>query len=175
MNKLIIVFHETLVSSKEVDKIHQSFSPGVSYHFVIERNGDLTSYVPTNQKAYGAGDSVFLNKDGEQESISNSVDDFALHIALESPFDSILDTQAKNRVEYHSGYTMPQYKTAAWVIAQTGILDFSRVTTHDKVRLLQSEEQIDDPRCFNLDFLISLVSSFKLGTTNFDFGLLSVN
>lgn len=177
MNKLIIVFHETMVNIPRIDKIHQSYAPGVSYHFVIQRNGTLISYVPPSKRAYAAGKAIFVNSQGEEEHINNSVDDFSLHVALETPFEAILDQQdSGKRLKYHTGYTVPQYKSAAWVIAQTGMRDLTRVTTHDRIRLDQSEDSIGDPRCFNLDFLISLVSKYNLdGSTNFDFGLLEVN
>jgi hypothetical protein len=66
------------------------------------------------------------------------VNNFAYHVALESPPDG--NTNAPT----HSGYTTPQYQSLAWVVAQTGVPD-DRITTHKAV---DRSGQRMDPRSF---------------------------
>lgn len=156
---LLIVLHETVVSCDEVLNLHQSPGFGASYHACIELDGSIVYFVPSNEKAYAASNSKFININGEEESINNSVDDFAYHIALETPYDGREDDEVS-----HSGYTEAQYKSLVWLISKTGAAD-DRITLHNIISLSGS----NDPRSFDLNKLYDYLRNVKRERV-FDFG-----
>jgi len=140
---LLVVIHETLISAEESILLHGDAKYYASYHALIHRNGLITYLTPSDCKAYAAANSTFTTPYGEIQHVENSVDDFAYHIALETPFDGI-----KNKVrEYHIGYTKEQYTSLAWLTAYTGV-GSQRIVTHGEI---QTPVKIE-PRCFNFDF-----------------------
>jgi len=134
MYKPIIVIHETISSKEEAIKIIQANPNTISYHVIISLSGEITYLIPPDEIAK-AGNNASFNG----ESIDNSVDEFAYHIALESPLDSIPE------VTDHSGYTNLQYYSLAWLTAKTGI-SLDRIVLHKDIDLSGSRQ---DPRSFD--------------------------
>jgi hypothetical protein len=147
-NQPIIVLHETVAPGDSVVSYfqtpHANDSEQASYHTMIRRNGTVVYMVPPDKRAYGAGNSVFRGAAGD-ESVNThkgyppSVNNFSYHISLESPPDGYGDGGQ------HSGYSDVQYRSLAWLVAQSTV-PLERVTTHREVD--RSGERID-PRSFN--------------------------
>jgi hypothetical protein len=81
-----------------------------------------------------------------------SVNNFAYHVSLETPPDA----WDKN-VPSHSGYTDKQYKSLAWLVAQSDVPD-ERITTH---RAVDRSGQRIDPVSFDFDQFYSILHSFR--------------
>lgn len=141
---LLVVIHETLISAEDSILLHADPSYYGSYHALIHRSGKITYLVPGDCKAYAAANSSFLNREGIEEHVNNSVDDFSYHIALETPPDGVKNIKSL----HHIGYTKEQYSSLAWLIKATGVL-LSRVISHSDV----SKSEIIEPRCFNNKYL----------------------
>jgi N-acetyl-anhydromuramyl-L-alanine amidase AmpD len=150
---LLIVLHETTSAvSGAVNTMlvaHPRDADQVSYHTLIRRDGTLIYLVDPLKRAYGAGDSMFKGKNGPEtvqtkKNLDPSVNNFAYHISLETPFDGMQDNDAN-----HSGYTSAQYNSLAWLVAQSGV-SRDRITTHAKID--QSGER-QDPRSFDMTSL----------------------
>ncbi len=141
---LLVVIHETLISAEESIILHGDSQYYASYHSLIHRSGKIIYLTPGDCKAYAAAQSTFTDLFGEIQEVNGSVDDFAYHIALETPPDGI----ANPKQEYHIGYTKEQYVSLAWLIRATGV-QLSRVIPHSAVSYLEQEE----PRCLNNFFL----------------------
>ncbi|NJM28584.1 MAG: N-acetylmuramoyl-L-alanine amidase [Pseudanabaena sp. RU_4_16] len=155
----IIVLHETVGSTGSVMSYFQTFHADedeqASYHTLITPDGTIVYFVPPDKRAFGAGDSEFVSTLGREAVQTSprhprSVNNFAYHIALETPGDGMNDDKS------HSGYTEAQYRSLAWLIARTGVPD-RRITTHRAVD--RSGERID-PRSFNFQVLRKLLSSY---------------
>ncbi|MBW4695483.1 MAG: peptidoglycan recognition protein family protein [Lyngbya sp. HA4199-MV5] len=154
----IIVLHETVGSASSALNMFQAFHRNdddqVSYHTLVKRDGTLVYLVPPDKRAFGAGNSVFVGANGAEAvkthpSFPGSVNNFAYHISLETPYDG-------NHNGYsHSGYTQAQYKSLAWLVAKTGVAD-ERITTHKAVD--RSRSRID-PRSFSNSTFFSLLSA----------------
>ncbi|XGV95173.1 MAG: N-acetylmuramoyl-L-alanine amidase [Leptolyngbya sp. BL-A-14] len=152
----IIVLHETVGSASSALGMFQAFHRNdddqVSYHTLIKRDGTLVYLVPPDKRAFGAGNSAFMGANGLElvkthPSFPGSVNNFAYHISLETPYDG-------NHNGYtHSGYTQAQYSSLAWLVAKTGVAD-ERITTHKAVD--RSRSRID-PRSFNNTTFFSLL------------------
>jgi N-acetyl-anhydromuramyl-L-alanine amidase AmpD len=134
MYKPIIVIHETISSKEETIKLIQANPNTVSYHVIISLSGEITYLIPSDEIAKAGSNASFNG-----ESINNSVDEFAYHIALESPLDGIPD------VTEHSGYTNSQYYSLAWLTAKTGV-PLDRIVLHKDIDLSGSRQ---DPRSFD--------------------------
>ena len=67
------------------------------------------------------------------------MDDFAYHVALETPPDGV-----KFNYATHTGYTIQQYQSLAWLARRTGVLNH-RIATHGQIK----DPQTTEPRCFN--------------------------
>ena len=143
---LLVVIHETLISVEDSLRLHADPEYFASYHAVIDRAGNITYLTPSDQKAYAAANSIYTDVFGDQEHIKGSVDDFAYHIALETPRDGYNASK-----EFHIGYTKEQYESLAWLTAATGV-DKSRITTHGEIR----EPITSEPRCFNYDYFYNI-------------------
>jgi len=112
--------------------------------------------VAPEQRAFGAGNSVFLGPSGEESVYTNpdfpsSVNNFAYHISLETPPDG-----QNSAATTHSGYTEAQYQSLAWLLARTTIPN-ERITTHRAVD--RSRSRID-PRSFDPERLFSLLQQY---------------
>ncbi len=147
---LLIVLHETTSAvSGAVNTMlvaHPRDKDQVSYHTLIRQDGTIFYLVDPLKRAYGAGDSIFTGKNGPETvqtktNLDPSVNNFAYHISLETPPDGTQDNDAN-----HSGYTLVQYNSLAWLVAQSGV-NRDRITTHAKID--QSGER-QDPRSFDM-------------------------
>jgi len=144
----IIVLHETVAPTNSVINYFQAFQPyeedQASYHTLIALDGSIIYFVPPDKRAFGAGNSVFVSASGREAVKTNpnyasSVNNFAYHIALETPSNGMHDGRS------HKGYSKLQYQSLAWLVAKTDV-PFNRITTHRAVD--RSASRID-PRSFN--------------------------
>lgn len=149
----VVVLHETVGSAGSAINYfrtpHPLDSDQVSYHTLIKRDGEVVYLVPPYKRAFGAGDSVFVGVSGKEAVKTHpnyppSVNNFAYHISLETPPDG------NHNGSRHSGYTMPQYQSLAWIVAKTGV-PAPRITAH---KVVDRSGQRQDPRSFdNFTFL----------------------
>jgi N-acetyl-anhydromuramyl-L-alanine amidase AmpD len=139
---LLVVIHETLITAEDSIRLHGDPNYYGSYHALIHKSGTITYLTPADCKAYAAGNSIFINGKGEEEHINNSVNDFAYHIALETPPDGI----ANKELDYHIGYTKEQYSSLAWLCKAVDV-DPNRITFHSYISLETNKKE--EPRCFN--------------------------
>ena len=121
-------------------------------------NGTIIYIVPPNNRAFGAGNSIFAGPFGRETVKTNpklrsSVNNFAYHVSLETARDGI----GRNHQRTHSAYRDVQYKSLAWLIAQSQVPN-NRITTH---RAVDSLGQRIDPRSFSFNKLLSLLHSFR--------------
>ena len=161
-NSPLVVLHETTNSAMSAINTfrtaHSNDSNQVSYHALITLNGTIIYLVPSDKRAFGAGNSVFESPDGEETvktnpNLPSSVNNFAYHISLETP----LDGRRTPPQEHHSGYTESQYKSLAWLLALSNIPD-NRITTHKKVD--RSNFKID-PRSFDFERLFQFLHAYR--------------
>jgi hypothetical protein len=151
-NRLIVVVHETVGSAQSAVNLFQTpnYSPEgdqVSYHALIALDGTVIFTVPFQYRAYGAGNSVFMGANGPESVQTNakvaaSVNNFAYHFSLETPVDG------RHNGNSHSGYTVSQYQSLAWLVRYTKVPD-ARVTYHKVVDRSGSRK---DPRSFDQNF-----------------------
>ncbi len=155
----IIVLHETVGSANGVINFFQEFQTDednqASYHTLIALDGTIIYFVPPDKRAFGAGNSVFVSSLGKEAvqtnpRYSSSVNNFAYHIALETPADGIHNGYT------HSGYTEAQYQSLAWLVAKTNV-PLERITTHRSVDLSGSRI---DPRSFDKNLFQKLLSEY---------------
>ncbi len=164
-NQPIVVLHETVGSATSAINTfkthHSSDSNQSSYHALITLNGTIVYLVPSDKRAYGAGNSIFKSSWGVETVQTNphlpaSVNNFAYHISLETPPDG----RNKPGNSYHSGYTDNQYKSLAWLLALSSIPD-ERITTHREVDL--SGHRFD-PRSFDFDEFFRVLHTYRQPT-----------
>ncbi|WP_425213763.1 peptidoglycan recognition protein family protein [Tumidithrix helvetica] len=155
----IVVLHETVGSASSVINFFQTFHADedeqASYHTLISQDGTIVYFVPPDKRAFGAGESVFRSARGEETvqtnpRLSSSVNNFAYHISLETPWDGMHDGDT------HSGYTSAQYRSLAWLVAKTSVAP-DRITTHRAVD--RSGSRID-PRSFDFQVFQKLLSKY---------------
>jgi len=164
---LLFVIHETNIDIETSLLLHNDPEYFGSYHAVIDRVGMIHYLVPPEAKAFAAADSVFVNlTTGVEEQINGSVDDFAYHVALETPPDGV-----KFNYSTHTGYTTQQYNSLAWLAHSTGV-QRERIVTHGDIRRPVTTE----PRCFNMDYFRERYNGDKYrAQKRFDFGVLDFN
>jgi N-acetyl-anhydromuramyl-L-alanine amidase AmpD len=159
-NDFIVVLHETVGSATSAINTFQRYNPNdndqVSYHTLIARDGTVIYLVPPEMRAFGAGNSVFDGPNGSETVrlhpvLPPSVNNFSYHASLESPRDG------RGNSRTHSGYTEAQYRSLAWLVAQTDIPD-ERITSHEAVDRSGSRM---DPRSFDRQRFLSLLHSFR--------------
>jgi N-acetylmuramoyl-L-alanine amidase len=160
-NEPILVLHETVGSAEGTIGFFQTAHPDdddqVSYHALIKLDGTIVYLVPPDQRAFGAGNSVFESAQGREAVQTNpdfppSVNNFAYHISLVTPPDG-----RNNRLS-HSGYTQLQYQSLAWLVAKTGIPP-ARMTTHKDV---DRSRQRMDPRSFDQAYFLKLLATYPM-------------
>ncbi len=160
-NDPILVLHETVGSADGTIGFFQTPHPDdddqVSYHTLIKPDGTVVYLVPPDQRAFGAGNSVFASATGAEAVQTNpdfppSVNNFAYHVSLVTPSDG-----RDNRLT-HSGYTRSQYQSLAWLVAKTGILR-PRQTTHKEV---DRSRQRMDPRSFDEAYFLKLLEAYPV-------------
>ncbi len=156
-NEILVVLHETTSSAESAVHTFLTHHPNdadqVSYHALILIDGRIVHLVPPEKRAYGAGNSEFISNQGIETVQTNSkypasVNNFAYHISLETP----IDAQDK-AVETHSGYSLEQYESLAWLIRELQVPP-DRVTTH---RDIDRANDRSDPRSFDMGYLASLL------------------
>ena len=162
-NSPIVVLHETTNSLTSAINTfttpHYHDSHQVSYHALIALDGTIIYLVPSEKRAFGAGNSVFASPQGSETvktnpNLPSSVNNFAYHISLETPLDGH-DQQSQ-----HSGYTDSQYKSLAWLLALSSIPD-DRITTHQNVD--RSGNRFD-PRSFDFDKFFQILHTYRQPT-----------
>ncbi|MGR3278760.1 N-acetylmuramoyl-L-alanine amidase [Acaryochloris marina NIES-2412] len=158
-NNWLIVLHETVGSGMSAIRHFQTPHPRdedqASYHALIFLDGTIVYLVPPENRAFGAGNSVFVGANGPEAVKTNpdlpaSVNNFAYHIALETPPDG------NHNGPSHRGYSEAQYQSLAWLIARTGVPS-QRVTTHAGVD--RSGER-SDPRSFDFSKFNAMLQQF---------------
>lgn len=158
-NNWLIVLHETVGSGMSAIRHFQTPHPKdddqASYHALIFLDGTIVYLVPPEKRAFGAGNSAFASANGLEAvqtsaGLPASVNNFAYHIALETPIDG------DHNGPVHSGYSEAQYQSLAWLIARTGV-PVQRVTTHASVD--RSGERAD-PRSFDMAKFNTLLQGF---------------
>ncbi|MEM6517852.1 MAG: peptidoglycan recognition family protein [Cyanobacteria bacterium P01_D01_bin.71] len=158
-NQFIAVLHETVGSAQSAINLFQTYHPNdndqVSYHTLIGRDGTVYYIVPPENRAYGAGNSVFNGPSGPETVTTNpafpsSVNNFAYHVSLETPSDG------RGNGPSHSGYTQSQYESLAWLLAQSTIPD-GRITSHKAVDRSGSRQ---DPRSFDYNRFFTLLHRY---------------
>lgn len=144
----LVVLHETVYG---IDSALNTFSTPhprdedqVSYHAVIGLNGAVKHLLDPRQRAFGAGNSAFRGEWAiTNPAVGGSVNNFALHVSLETPVDGEHDGPS------HSGYTQPQYDALAALLAlwmSRYEIAVDRITTHQAVDLGGERA---DPRSFD--------------------------
>lgn len=156
----LVVLHETVGSARSTLSFFRTPHPKennqASYHTLIQQDGTVLYLVPPDKRAYGAGNSIFFGTNGVAEAVKThpkfppSINNFAYHIALESPADG--NTNAPT----HSGYTPQQYQSLAWVVSKTGVSE-DRITTHKAV---DRSGQRMDPRNFSFSYFFKLMQTY---------------
>ena len=156
----VIVLHETsntLTSAINTFQTpHANDNDQVSYHTLIGREGRVVDVVDPLHRAYGAGYSAFLGEWAvTNPEFMGSVNNFALHLSLETPPDGYLGGKT------HSGYTEEQYDALAVVLSDWmesfGITP-EAITTHEHVDL---GGERGDPRSFDWPQLQARLASLQ--------------
>lgn len=144
----VVVLHETVYGIESAISTfltpHPRDEDQVSYHTLVGLDGQVVQVLDPSRRAFGAGNSAFR---GEwvitNPRVGGSVNNFALHLSLETPLDGENDAPA------HSGYTNAQYDAMALVLAdwmRTYPIPWENITTHRHVDLGGERA---DPRSFN--------------------------
>jgi N-acetylmuramoyl-L-alanine amidase len=153
-NRPIVVLHETVGSGWQTVRAFQTAhlrdADQVSYHTLIKLDGTIFYLVPPDKRAFGAGNSTFEGESVKTNRLySSSVNNFAYHISFETPADG------RHNGNTHSGYTNAQYRSAAWLVAKTGVPE-DRITTHKAVDRSGTRR---DPRSFEREKFLQMLSS----------------
>jgi len=144
----LVVLHETVYSMGSAISTFRTPHPRdedqVSYHALIGLDGEVVFLLDPRKRAFGAGNSAFRGLWAiTNPSVGGSVNNFALHVSLESPRDG------ENGGWQHSGYTSAQYDGLAALLA-LWMNDFpippDQITTHRAVDLGGERA---DPRSFD--------------------------
>lgn len=143
----LVVLHETVYGIGSAINTfltpHERDEDQVSYHTLIGLDGTIVTVLDPRRRAFGAGFSGF---NGQwvvtKPSIGGSVNNFALHVSLETPLDGEDDGDS------HSGYTQAQYDSLAVVLAdwmERFPIPPGNITTH---RYVDLGGERADPRSF---------------------------
>jgi hypothetical protein len=155
----IVVLHETVGSANSAINLLRTYHPNdddqVSYHTLIRQDGTVVYLVPPDKRAFGAGNSIFMGPNGLETVQTKvgyppSVNNFAYHVSLETPFDG------NHNGTRHSGYSEAQYQSLAWLVGQTDV-EATRITTHKAVDRSRSRM---DPRSFDPAKFSRLLSTY---------------
>lgn len=144
----VVVLHETVYGLSSAINTFRTHHPDdanqVSYHTLIGGDGQVVDTVPPEKRAFGAGYSAFGGEWAVTSSkVSGSLNNFALHLSLETPIDGEHDGP------FHSGYSSAQYDALAVVLADwMGRFPIrpEGITTHQHVDL---GGERSDPRSFD--------------------------
>ena len=154
----LVVLHETVYSLTSAVNTFQTPHPRdedqVSYHTLIGLDGRVVDVVDPLNRAYGAGFSAFLGEWAvTNRRLKGSVNNFALHVSLETPIDG------EDMDAAHSGYTANQYDALALVLSDwinTFNFPAAAITTHRHVDL---GGERSDPRSFDWSALQSRLAA----------------
>ena len=154
----VVVLHETVYSLNSAVNTFQTPHPRdedqVSYHTLIGLDGHVVDVVNPLNRAFGAGYSAFLGEWAvTNRRLKGSVNNFALHVSLETPIDG------EDMDAAHSGYTSRQYDALALVLSDwinTFNFPAAAVTTHRHVDL---GGERSDPRSFDWSALQSRLAA----------------
>ena len=158
----VVVLHETVYSLGSAINTfltpHPRDEDQVSYHTLIGLDGSIVDLVDPLQRAFGAGYSSFLGEWAVTNAkFQGSVNNFALHLSLETPKDG------HDNDKRHSGYTQAQYDAMALVLndwLDRFGFEPAAITTHQHVDLGGERA---DPRSFSWsDLQIRLAALGKL-------------
>lgn len=144
----VVVLHETVYGIESAISTfltpHPRDEDQVSYHTLVGLDGEVVQVLDPSKRAFGAGNSAFH---GEwvitNPKVGGSINNFALHLSLETPIDGENDGPA------HSGYSQAQYDAMALVLAdwmRTFAIPWENITTHRHVDLGGERA---DPRSFD--------------------------
>ena len=158
----VVVLHETVYSLGSAINTfltpHPRDEDQVSYHTLIGLDGSIVDLVDPLQRAFGAGYSAFFGEWAVTNAkFKGSVNNFALHLSLETPKDG------HDNDKRHSGYTQAQYDAMALVLndwLDRFGFEPAAITTHQHVDLGGERA---DPRSFSWsDLQIRLAALGKL-------------
>ncbi len=144
----VVVLHETVYGIGSALRTFQTPHPRdedqVSYHTLISLDGQVIDVLDPSQRAFGAGNSAFNGRWViTNPRVSGSINNFALHISLETPLDG------EDSDGSHSGYSSKQYDALALVLTdwmRRFPIPAAHITTHRQVDLGGERA---DPRSFN--------------------------
>ncbi|UYO73407.1 1,6-anhydro-N-acetylmuramyl-L-alanine amidase AmpD [Halomonas qinghailakensis] len=123
---------EALFTNQLKSKEHPFFAEiahlRVSAHFLIRRDGHCVQFVDTNQRAWHAGRSSWL--DPYQQVLRTALNDFSVGIELEGD-----DETPFTRAQYQALVAVTQ-----WLIARYPLLDKTRITSHAHVAPLRKTD-----------------------------------
>ena len=144
----LVVLHETVYGLSSAINTFTTHHPNdadqVSYHMLIGERGQIVQALDPARRAFGAGYSAFRGRWAvTNPSMAGSVNNFALHLSLETPIDGEDDGPS------HSGYTTAQYDALAVVLAdwmRRFRIPYDAITTHRHVDLGLERA---DPRSFD--------------------------
>ena len=157
-NELLVVLHETVISADQAIKRFQTPHPKdedqVSYHILIRLDGTIIYMVPQENRAYGAGNSVFNGPNGPETVQTNpdlppSVNNFAYHIGLETP-PKVNSTR--------NDYTKAEYRSLALLLNYLAVPN-QRITTHQAIDRTGTRT---DPRNFDFTKLFELMQAYQI-------------
>jgi N-acetylmuramoyl-L-alanine amidase len=144
----VVVLHETVYGIGSAINTfltpHPRDEDQVSYHALIGLDGKIVQLLDPSQRAFGAGNSAFRGQwVVTNPEVGGSVNNFALHVSLETPLDGEDDGPR------HSGYTAAQYDALAVLLAdwmERFPIPPDQITTHRAVDLGGERA---DPRSFD--------------------------
>ncbi|MBC1260211.1 N-acetylmuramoyl-L-alanine amidase [Synechococcus sp. BSF8S] len=144
----VVVLHETVYGVGSALRTFQTPHPRdedqVSYHTLIGGDGQVIDVLDPEQRAFGAGNSAFNGRwVVTNPRVGGSVNNFALHISLETPLDG------EDNDPGHSGYSARQYDALALVLTdwmRRFAIPAAHITTHRQVDLGGERA---DPRSFD--------------------------
>jgi N-acetyl-anhydromuramyl-L-alanine amidase AmpD len=144
----LVVLHETVYGLNSAINTFTTHHPNdadqVSYHMLIGEKGQIVQTLDPARRAFGAGYSAFRGRWAvTNAAMAGSVNNFALHLSLETPIDGEDDGPS------HSGYTQAQYDAMAVVLAdwmRRFRIPADHITTHRHVDLGLERA---DPRSFD--------------------------
>ena len=148
----LVVLHETVYGIGSAINTFTTHHPHdqdqVSYHLLIGEDGQVVETLDPSKRAFGAGYSAFKGRwDVTNPNMDGSVNNFALHLSLETPLDG------EDADSAHSGYSSLQYDALAVVLAnwmRQYRIPFDHITTHRHVDLGGERA---DPRSFDWNAL----------------------
>ena len=143
----LVVLHETVYGIASAINTfvtpHPRDEDQVSYHTLIGGDGSVVQLLDPSKRAFGAGNSAFNGRwVVTNAKVGGSINNFALHISLETPLDG------EDAGPAHSGYTPAQYDALAALLSgwmQRFPIPPANITTHQAVDLGGERA---DPRSF---------------------------